>query len=265
MVFDWDASKYAAISDLQAEAGHLLVNILQPQSHEKVLDLGCGIGNLTSALASRCKEGFVVGIDASASMISRAQESAKDFPNIEFRVLDATAIRFQREFDAVFSNSTLHWIPEAEKVLTAIMNALIPGGRIGLQFPLLNERHPLIAYSRRTIDSLGLEGYYLRWRFPWFVITAPAYTALLSLVGFQNVTVKTIHTSFRFKTASLAYDFLEAVGLGLYLTPLEQAQRNLFTRRVVHELEQSETNEGIVLYFERILAVASAPIGDMKI
>ena len=160
MTFNWDVSRYATFSNLQAEPGYLLMDALHLQSCERVLDLGCGIGNLTFDLASRCREGFVLGIDASASMINQAQTRAKGISNIEFRVLDATQIEFQQEFDAVFSNSTLHWILEGEKILTDIKKALKPGGRIGLQFPLLNDQHPLIAHAQKVIHLLHHESYY---------------------------------------------------------------------------------------------------------
>jgi len=62
MVFDWNASKYAAISGLQTEVGQILIDTIQVQPNEKILDIGCGIGNLTVELASRCNKGFVLGI-----------------------------------------------------------------------------------------------------------------------------------------------------------------------------------------------------------
>ena len=47
MTFDWDASKYASISDLQAEMGQMLIDNIQLQPHYKILDIGCGVGNLS--------------------------------------------------------------------------------------------------------------------------------------------------------------------------------------------------------------------------
>jgi trans-aconitate methyltransferase len=143
MNFDWDASKYASISDLQAEMGQMLIDKLQFQTHYRILDIGCGVGNLTIELAFRCNQGSVLGIDASSSMIEQAKTQASDVSNIEFRVLDAEHIQFQQEFDVVFSNSALHWVSKSETILLAIRKALKPDGRIALQFPLLNDQHSL--------------------------------------------------------------------------------------------------------------------------
>jgi trans-aconitate methyltransferase len=257
MKFDWDGAKYSTISDLQAEVGHMLIDALHLQAYEKVLDLGCGIGNLTVALALQCHEGFVLGIDASSSMISQAQMRTAGVANIEFRAQNAEDIQFQREFDVVFSNSALHWLGEGDKVLASIRMALKPGGRVGLQFPLLNERHPLIASVRQVIQNLGFERYYEEWKFPWFVTTVRDYTKLLCNSGYQNVVVEVMQTAFRFESPSQAYDFFDAVGLGLYLAPLavEQAQR--FRQELHQELERANTSDGILFHFERLFAFGS--------
>jgi len=99
MAFDWDGSKYATISDLQAEVEKTLINTIRLQPHYKILDIGCGVGNLTSELASQCNQGFVLGIDASSSMIEQAKAHAADASNIEFLVLDAENIQFLKKRD----------------------------------------------------------------------------------------------------------------------------------------------------------------------
>lgn len=257
MKFDWDSTKYSTISDLQAEVGHVLINALHLQPHEKVLDVGCGTGNLTVELASQCNRGFVLGIDASPAMINQAQARSAEFRNVEFCVQDAEHMEFQREFDVIFSNSALHWLLEGDKVLASIHRALKPGGRIGLQFPLLNERHPLIASARQVIQVLGFERYYRGWKFPWFVTTAGDYTKLLHDVEYQNISVEMAKTSFRFKSSSQVCDFFDAVGLGLYLVPLAAEQAQQFKRELFQELEQRNTPDGIIVHFERLFAFGS--------
>ncbi len=257
MAFDWDGSKYTSISDLQAEVGQILIDTIRVQLHEKILDIGCGVGNLTIELASRCNQGFVFGIDASSSMIDQAKTQATGTSNIEFRVLDAEHIQFQREFDVVFSNSALHWIPKSEKILLAIRKALRLGGRIGLQFPLLNDHHPLIVYTRQVIKSLGFEIYYRDWEFPWFVTTAKDYRILLQSSGYQNIVVKEMQNTFRFGMASQVYNFFDSVGLELYLSPLGAEQKQRFKQNLLQEIEQADTGKGILLHFERLFAFGS--------
>jgi len=257
MTFDWDGSKYATISDLQAEVGKTLINSIRFQPHYKILDIGCGVGNLTIELASQCNQGFVLGIDGSSSMIDQAKTQATDTSNIEFRVLEAEHIQFLRKFDVVFSNSALHWIPKSEKILLAIRKALKLGGRIGLQFPSLNDHHPLIYYTRQVIKSLELEEYYHDWEFPWFVTSAKDYKILLQSSGYQNVVVKEMQNTFKFGMASQVYNFFESVGLELYLNPLGAEQKQRFKQKLLQKIEQSNLGKGIILHFERLFAFGS--------
>ncbi|NOY86996.1 MAG: methyltransferase domain-containing protein [Deltaproteobacteria bacterium] len=259
MVFDWDGSKYAAISDLQAEVGKTLINTVRLQPHYKILDIGCGVGNLTAELASRCNQGFVLGIDASSSMINQAKAHAAGTSNIEFLVLDAENIQFQHEFDVVFSNSVLHWVPENKKVLLDIHTALKSKGHIGLQFPLLNENHPLIYYTRLAVTALGLEEYYHAWKFPWFVTDEKDYKSMLRAVGYQDISVKKVQNDFRFRMASQVYDFFDSVGLPMYLSPLGAGQKRLFKQKLLQEIEKDDTGRGIILHFQRLFAFGSVP------
>jgi trans-aconitate 2-methyltransferase len=129
--FRWDASDYAKHS--QGQFGWAMTNIgkLGLEGYEFVLDVGCGDGKVTAEIARRVPEGRVVGVDWSEDMIELARRLIQD-PNIAFRVMDAQALDFHSEFDAVFSNSALHWVADHEAVARGIAKSLKPGGRIVL-------------------------------------------------------------------------------------------------------------------------------------
>jgi trans-aconitate 2-methyltransferase len=127
----WDASDYAKNS--QGQYGWAMGNIgkLALRGAESVLDIGCGDGKITAEIAKRVPHGRVIGIDRSEEMIALATRLIQ-LPNTTFRVLDAQTLDFDSEFDAVFSNSALHWMPDPEAVVRGIARALKPGGRIFL-------------------------------------------------------------------------------------------------------------------------------------
>jgi trans-aconitate 2-methyltransferase len=104
--------------------GEGVVELLQPRPGERILDLGCGPGQLTQKIAESGAE--VVGVDASPSMIGQARQN---FPALRFVLQDAAALTFDQEFDAVFSNAALHWMLDPAAVVTAVSKALRPGGR----------------------------------------------------------------------------------------------------------------------------------------
>jgi len=127
----WDASDYAKNS--QGQYGWAMGNIgkLALQGNESVLDVGCGDGKITTEIAKLVPHGRVLGVDRSEEMIALATR-LNQLPNMAFRALDAQALDFDNEFDAVFSNSAIHWMPNPEAVVRGIARALKPGGRIFL-------------------------------------------------------------------------------------------------------------------------------------
>ncbi len=108
----WDAKLYDEKHSFVWERAKGVVEMLQPKAGERILDVGCGTGHLTAEIAASGAE--LVGIDQSPAMIAQARER---YPKLKFEVCDAREIPFAGEFDAVFSNAALHWIPEPEKVI----------------------------------------------------------------------------------------------------------------------------------------------------
>jgi trans-aconitate 2-methyltransferase len=126
---EWNANLYDAKHAFVWKYGADLVPLLAPQSGERILDLGCGTGHLTAQIAE--SGAGLVGVDRSPEMVNAAR---KAYPNLQFEVADARGLRFHDEFDAVFSNATLHWIREPELVIRGIRSALRPGGRFVAEF-----------------------------------------------------------------------------------------------------------------------------------
>lgn len=126
---EWNAQKYGQSCGGVTEHGKGLVEELRELKPTKVLDLGCGTGVLTSAIAAFAPG--VIGIDASPGMIEKAKA---DYPALDLRVMDACALEWEDTFDAVFSNAVFHFIQDQDKLLQSIRRALRPGGRLVCEF-----------------------------------------------------------------------------------------------------------------------------------
>src|SRR5262245_36727671 len=105
----WKPDLYQSNHSFVWERAQDLVGLLAPQPGERILDAGCGTGQLTACIAR--SEALVMGSDKSASMIEQAR---RNFPELRFEVGDVTALPYRREFDAVFSNAALHWVHDAD-------------------------------------------------------------------------------------------------------------------------------------------------------
>ena len=118
----WDAADYARVGAFVAELGGAALDLLDPQPGERILDVGCGEGTLTQKIIER--GATVLGIDNSPEMIAAARAKG-----IDALLLAAEDMQFFAEFDAAFSNATLHWVLQKEQAARAIFRALKPGGR----------------------------------------------------------------------------------------------------------------------------------------
>src|SRR5689334_4858719 len=118
----WDAGDYARVGAFVAELGGAALDLLDPQAGERILDVGCGEGTLTKKIIER--GATVLGIDNSPGMIEAARANG-----IDALQLDAADMQFFAEFDAAFSNATLHWVLQKEQAARAILGGLKAGGR----------------------------------------------------------------------------------------------------------------------------------------
>lgn len=125
----WDAELYEAKHNFVWKMASGMVDLLDPKPGERILDLGCGTGHLTHAIAERGAN--AVGLDSSADMIGQARQN---FPSIRFVLGNGAELQFDKEFDAVFSNAALHWMLQSELVVKGIAAALKTGGRFVAEF-----------------------------------------------------------------------------------------------------------------------------------
>lgn len=130
----WDTKQYDEKHAFVTQYGAGVLPLLAAQSGERILDVGCGTGHLTAQIAESGAQ--VVGMDASAEMISAAQNA---HPHLKFMVADAANFSLQaldesEPFDAIFSNAALHWIVRMEDAARCMARVLRDGGRFVAEF-----------------------------------------------------------------------------------------------------------------------------------
>jgi SAM-dependent methyltransferase len=110
----------------------IALGMLSLTGGERVLDVACGPGNFTRGFASATKDGLIVGLDASRTMLARAVEQTSA-ANVAYVRGDASALPFRdASFDAICCFAALYLIERPMRALDEIARALAPGGRVVL-------------------------------------------------------------------------------------------------------------------------------------
>lgn len=128
---EWNAELCRHSSALRFRLG-LTIEELNPNDGERILDIGRGNGRLTIEPAKRIPRIRATGAETSGEMAAKAGKNiaSSGIANMEIVNMDALDVNFDGEFDAVFSDSAIHWIPDLETMYRLIHRALWPGGRI---------------------------------------------------------------------------------------------------------------------------------------
>jgi trans-aconitate methyltransferase len=183
----WNAADYAANSAVQQAWARELIAKLHLQGNEHILDVGCGDGKVTAEIARAVSKGFATGVDASAEMITFAKKAfSKDkHPNLEFHVMDAREIHFERKFDLIFSNAALHWVDDHERFLRGAGSVLKPGGRLIVSCGGKGNAQDVFVAMRPEIRLARWREFFRNMPEPYFFYTPQNYGNWLPNAGFK--------------------------------------------------------------------------------
>lgn len=190
----WNPSDYAASSSSQAEWGRELMDRIPWTGREHVVDVGCGDGRLTADLSARVPAGQVLGIDASADMIAHAQAThpKRQFPNLRFLQMDARQIELPPEYDVVFSNAALHWVPDHRAFLRGAARSLKTGGHLVTSCGGKGNAEGVFHALRAEMRSVRWREYFRNLERPYFFHGDDEYREWLNDAGFQPLRVQLV-------------------------------------------------------------------------
>jgi trans-aconitate 2-methyltransferase len=187
VIGDWNPAQYERFRNERSQPFFDLLALVQPRPDMRVIDLGCGTGELTRVLYQRLGAQETIGIDNSPAMLARTAAFAGD--GLSFRSGDIGAFSGTGDFDLVFSNAALHWVPDHPALLARLTAALREGGQFAAQVPA-NDDHP----SHVTAVAVAGEDPFrdaLAGHFRQSPVLAPeAYATLLHDLGFREQHVR---------------------------------------------------------------------------
>src|SRR5690348_27383 len=178
----WDAADYARVGGFVAELGGAALDLLDPQPGEHILDVGCGEGTLTKKIIER--GATVLGIDNSPEMISAARAKG-----IDAVLMDVADMTFRSEFDAAFSNATLHWVLEKEQAARAIFRALKPGSRFAGE---MGGEGNLVKLRDALDEELVIRGYVPPVEATNWYASPDEFAAVYEAAGFREIDARLI-------------------------------------------------------------------------
>lgn len=171
----WNSDLYDNAQAFVSEYGKGLITFIPQVADQKVLDLGCGTGDLTNEI-SRMLGCSIIGSDYSPEMIVRAKTK---YPHLSFSVCDACEIPYTDEFDVIFSNAVFHWIPNQTALHQSVYNALKVGGMLICEFG----GHQNIAKISHAF-GLAIAQYGDTYESPFYFPQTEHHVAVLENAGF---------------------------------------------------------------------------------
>jgi len=145
----WQPAVYLKFGRERTQPSVDLASRVELDRVERIVDVGCGPGNSTAVLRARWPCAHVTGMDSSPEMIERARA---DYPQGEWTVADIREWNGDPGFQVVFSNATLHWIPDHASLIPRLFGLVAPGGVVAAQVPAIHDS-PVHQAARRVSES----------------------------------------------------------------------------------------------------------------
>jgi trans-aconitate methyltransferase len=249
----WDPNFYETKHAIVFKAAADMVDLLAPVDDERILDLGCGTGQLTAEIARRGAK--VIGIDQSQDMIDQAQ---RNFPDIWFEVGDATQFKTTQPFDAVFSNAVLHWVKRPADAIARVWDALRPGGRFVAEFGGKGNIAQIIKGAQDTLTTLGRLA--LSDDTPWYFPSIGEYASLLEERGFHVMFAQLFDRPTKLDGEAGLRHWITQFG-SHFIESLDDAERQNFFARLEERLRSTLSRDGAwTADYRRLRFVAIKPL-----
>jgi len=129
----WNPDTYAQFAQERSRPFFDLLQRIRADQPRRVVDLGCGPGDLTVTLADRWPDAIIEGVDSSPDMIERADRCKRD--TVSFTLGDLRQWSPPTQVDVIISNATLQWVPQHRALLPQLLDSVVRGGWLAFQVP----------------------------------------------------------------------------------------------------------------------------------
>jgi len=249
----WSAQQYARFEDERTRPVRDLVAAIPRADVRTAVDLGCGPGNSTEALAARYPAAAIRGFDSSEDMIRAARER---LPSIAFELADIADWRASAPVDVILANASLQWLPDHARLYPRLVAQLAEGGCLAVQTPD-NLAEPAHRIARETAAQGPWSGKLAQTAHPDRHDAAWYYALLKPLCAKVDVWRTTYFHPLRDHDAIV--EWFKGSALRPYLAPLDEHERQAFLaayRRGIAAAYPSLPDGTTLLPFPRLFLVA---------
>ncbi len=251
----WSPDNYNKFKSERYEPFRDLVKLINAKPSLKVIDLGCGTGELTRLLADHLPGSDILGIDSSWAMLHKAREYANSQVRFENRPVEKQ-LEMHDTFDLVFSTAALQWVPHHQQLIPKLISMINPGGQLVVQVPNNNEQPShtaLVEIARRDPFRDLLKGY-LR---DYPVLDPEDYAQLFYNGGATDITVYEKVYPHVLKDADAVFEWVSGTAIIPYLEKLRGDVGDSFKITYRHKLRDLFPGSPVFYPFKRILMAAT--------
>ncbi len=250
----WNPELYHKFKKERFEPFKDLMSLIVVREGLRVLDLGCGTGELTEMVLDMLPQSEVLGIDSSKEMLEKT--SIKKRPGLNFELCPIEKV--SGGWDLIFSNAAIQWVSNHDQLIPGLVSLLKPGGQIAVQLPA-NHKH-----ATQTVDSeLAREEPFSSalggWSKEWPVLSIGEYADLLYESGAQDINVFEKIYPHILDDVEAVIDWLSGTALLPYFERLPQELHEDFLNSYRESLQDLYPEVPVFYPFQRIFFSARWP------
>jgi trans-aconitate 2-methyltransferase len=254
----WDPERYEQFKEERAAPFDDVMHLVHARPGLRVVDLGCGTGELTRRLADALPQSDALGVDSSAEMLTKAGVLAR--PGLRFE--RGKIEEFGCESDLIASNAALQWVADHESLIPRLFSLLRPGGQLVVQVPS-NFNHA----THKLIDEVaseepfrtGLDGWGTNWSRSRPVLSIERYAELLYGEGGTDIVSFEKAYPHVLPDADALADWMSGTALVPYMERLPLELKEPFMERYRARLREIFPEQPVFYGFRRTLFSAIRP------
>jgi trans-aconitate 2-methyltransferase len=249
----WNAEQYHRFQSQRAAPFYDLLGLVEIRPGMKVVDLGCGTGELTRKLADSLADSEVTGLDSSPEMLEKSASYATS--NLRFE--QGEQAKLTGKWDLIFSNAAIQWSEDHKELIPYLLARLNPGGQLCIQIPSNHNHisHLLIRETAQENPFNKILGGFVRLS-P--VLTIDQYTKILFEGNTENIIVFEKVYPHILENSDAVVEWISGTALIRYFERLGE-HKSEFLEALRRKMKLALPERPLLYPFRRILFSAKKP------